>query len=398
MISLEDFWFRYPESGYVFRGVTMEFKKGVTEIYGGSFSGKTTFCFILSGIAPEYTGGAVKGRIESDGIPVILFQDAENQIIGRTPIEDLSLSTPDPWYYLKKFWLEDLAERDVNTLSGGEMKRLALASLFSQSTESSDVVMDEPLSGLDMENKKRMISFISALAREQCVVVTDRCANGEGFLIRNGTIIKASRKEMLDEGVRVKNWLEKRNISRKTARDEVLLKIRDVVFGYDEILLDRVNLKIYSGEIVALTGPNGSGKSTLAKLMCGLERPQEGNIEGDAVMVFQNPSLNLLSTDDLHPELKTLLNIRKENIFRMNRREKMRAGIARVMALNSPVKIIDEADSILDARELKILLDIMRRECESGTSFIIVTHDPYIAGICDREIRILDGEVEVIEK
>jgi len=397
LISLEDFWFRYPESEYVFRGITMEFKRGVTEIHGGSFSGKTTLCFILSGIAPEYTGGAVRGRIESDGIPVILFQDVENQIMGRTPIEDLSLSTPEPWYYLKKFRLEDLAERDVNTLSGGEIKRLALASLFSQSAESSDVVMDEPLSGLDLAGKKRVTSLIRDLSRERCVVVTDRCSDGEGFLIRNGTIIKASRKDMIDEGVRVKNWLKKENISRKTARDEVLLKMRDVVFGYDEILLDNVNLEIYSGEIVALTGPNGSGKSTLAKLMCGLEKPKEGNIEGKAVMVFQNPSFNLLSTSNLHPELKTLLNIRKKNIFRMNRREKMRAGIARVMALNSPVKIIDEADSILDAQELKTLLDIMRRECESGTSFIIVTHDPHIAGICDREIRILDGEVEVIE-
>ena len=75
----------------------------------------------------------------------------------------------------------------------------------------------------------------------------------------------------------------------------------------------------------------------------------------------------------------------------------MRAGIAKVIGMTSPLKIIDEVDGLLDASELKALLNIMKKECNSGASFVIVTHDPWLKNICDREFRICDGEVEVIE-
>ena len=377
----------------------MEFEEGMTMFYGGSLSGKTTLCLILSGLAPEYTGGAIRGRIESDNRSIILFQDVENQIIGRTPLEDLSLSSDDPWHYLRKFRLEHLAERDVNTLSGGEMKRLALASLFSQTEdEDVDIIADEPYSGLDPRSKEEVDKMLKNLAKKHCVILSERYTLKDGLLLKDGSLIEAEVEEMLREGVKVENWTEKLGITKRGVKDgSILLKIRDLSFGYDDILLDGVSLDIYSGEIIALTGPNGSGKSTLARLMCGIEKPLEGSIEGKGVMMFQNPSLNLTSAESLHPELRDALCIRERNLFRMSRREKMKAGIAKVMGMKSPLKIIDEVDGLLDANELKILLNIMKKECNSGASFVIVTHDPWLKNICDREFRICDGEVEVIE-
>ena len=196
-------------------------------------------------------------------------------------------------------------------------------------------------------------------------------------------------------------------------------------------ILHPINLSIASGQFVAVMGPSGSGKSTLLGLIAGLDTPSGGEIKvngmrlggmnEDALARFRGRTIGFVfQTFQLIPTLTALenvmvpLEIMRRPVERarelvaavgltdraghypaqLSGGEQQRIAIARAFACRPPVLLADEPTGNLDSenggRVIELLAEMHR---DLGTTLVLVTHDPDIAGAAQRTIRLRDGSV-----
>ncbi len=214
---------------------------------------------------------------------------------------------------------------------------------------------------------------------------------------------------------------------------------RDKRSHTEVVAVNSFNFEIPDGELVGLLGPSGCGKSTTLNMICGLEKPTEGQIffgEQDVTalppenrgvgMVFQNyalyphltvrqniafPLQNFKGKDKLSKEE---INKRVEDAARMVQIEgllerkpkelsggqQQRVAIARALVKMPDVLLLDEPLSNLDARlRLQTREEIRRIQKKTGITTVFVTHDQEEAmSISDRIVVMKEGVVQQIGK
>ncbi len=200
-------------------------------------------------------------------------------------------------------------------------------------------------------------------------------------------------------------------------------------------IVDRVDLRIAPGEFIAILGPSGSGKSTLLALMAGLDRPTEGealldgvpihNLSEDALallrrhkigFVFQSFQLlsNLTAREnimlpleladghDSDPEARADELLRAVGLAerghhypgQLSGGEQQRVALARAFATRPPILLADEPTGNLDSETGAVILDMLKRlRSDSGTTLVLVTHDPAVGALADRIVRLKDGRI-----
>jgi putative ABC transport system ATP-binding protein len=200
--------------------------------------------------------------------------------------------------------------------------------------------------------------------------------------------------------------------------------------------LDGVDLSVERGEFVAITGASGSGKSTLLHLLGGIARPTAGSVflegidlaslDDDALarvrrrrigFVFQRynllPELTLLENVALPLVLDGIANARSEESAhaaletvglsqRVGHRpdelsggEQQRGAIARALVAKPAIVLADEPTGALDSVNSNRVVELLRRlVAEHHQTVILVTHDPGIAAVAGRTIRMRDGRIE----
>src|SRR5262244_3706704 len=199
--------------------------------------------------------------------------------------------------------------------------------------------------------------------------------------------------------------------------------------------LDDVSVAIPRGEMVSIIGPSGSGKSTLLNLIGGLDRPTAGrvSVDGAALAGLSDDELTKIRRDkigfifqffNLLPTLTCLENVglplhlrgwprRKVDerarelldLVQLGPRiqhlpeelsggERQRVAIARALSVYPPILLADEPTGNLDTHTgqeiLKLITDLHNR---LGSTILIVTHDPEVAGRCARTVVLRDGEI-----
>ena len=162
-----------------------------------------------------------------------------------------------------------------------------------------------------------------------------------------------------------------------------------------DFTLDIPSLTVDDGERVALIGPNGAGKSTLLRLIAGLTKPDEGLIEVSAPtgsvgyepqspFIFRgsaekNVRLSLRDKADLDSLFSDcdIANLRKKRADRLSGGEKQRVCLARMLAGNYRVLLLDEPLSAADVETGERLSGVILRYCETaGATLIFSTHLP----------------------
>jgi putative ABC transport system ATP-binding protein len=196
-----------------------------------------------------------------------------------------------------------------------------------------------------------------------------------------------------------------------------------------------VDFEIQSGEMVSIIGPSGSGKSTLLGLIGGLDKPTQGKVEIDGTdisrlsedrmteirnekigFIFQFfnliPTLTAIENVALpiqfarkakfNPEkrakeLLALLGLKDRMTHRpseLSGGQQQRVAIARALANNPPLVLADEPTGNLDSESGEIVLKTLQYiRRDTGTTVVVVTHDPDIAHRADRILTLVDGRL-----
>ncbi|GAB3200435.1 ABC transporter ATP-binding protein [Nocardioides hungaricus] len=198
--------------------------------------------------------------------------------------------------------------------------------------------------------------------------------------------------------------------------------------------LQGVALDVDSSSVIALVGPSGSGKSTLLHLVGGMDRPGRGQIhvddqditrlsQGDLVryrrtvgFVFQNFALlpamtardNVLLPTIPYRDTRGWRHQRADQLLRdvglrdrgdslpsqLSGGERQRVAIARALINQPRLLLADEPTGNLDRATGDAIADqILRLREQHGVTVILATHDPDIAGRCDKVVHLLDGRI-----
>lgn len=217
-----------------------------------------------------------------------------------------------------------------------------------------------------------------------------------------------------------------------------LLELQDIYLNYktENTLVEvikGVNLKINSGENVAVVGKSGSGKTSLIMLIAGLEKATSGKIifedqdisaysEDELAdlrkrkigIVFQSfyliPNYTALENVSLVLEINKIENAQKKSAelleqFGLKDRlnhfpsqlsggEQQRVAIARSIILSPKLILADEPSGNLDSENSKLIINLLfKYSKQNNSSLILVTHDQSIAKECDKIIEIKDGKI-----
>lgn len=310
-------------------------------LIGVNGTGKSTLLKIVAGLEDADSGSVVRGRSlyirYLSQIPEFAEGDTVLESVMRENAGETHYSSADEMQATAKSMLNKLGiiEHDAltSTLSGGQRKRVALASVLMSTADL--LILDEPTNHLDSGMADWLEEYLKAFRGALLMITHDRYfldsvvgriveldkgklysyqANYEGFLA-----LKAERMEMaeaserkrqtilrneiawMQRGARARSTKQKAHIQRyEELRDQkgpeydrnvelesiasrlgrTTVEVKDLCKAYgDKVLMKDFTYIFLKNDRVGIIGPNGSGKSTLMKMLAGWVEPDSGTIQ-----------------------------------------------------------------------------------------------------------------------
>ena len=223
------------------------------------------------------------------------------------------------------------------------------------------------------------------------------------------------------------------------AADNAMIRLSDLQLTLSSAagpvhILKGLSLKIDRGETVSVVGPSGSGKTSMLMVVAGLERPSGGRVEvagvdlgrldEDGLALFRRQSVGIVfQAFHLVPTMTALENVAVPLEFagradaferaaeclelvgldqrlrhypgQLSGGEQQRVALARAFAPEPDLLLADEPTGNLDTETgehvMELLFDLRARH---GTTLMLITHNPALAGRCTRHVTLIDGRIQ----
>ncbi|MGG0669554.1 energy-coupling factor transporter ATPase [Lederbergia citrisecunda] len=421
LLRVENLKYKYPDSSqFALNDISFSVEKGeFLGIVGRNTAGKTTLCYALSGLVPHFFKGAYGGDVYIGDMDVLshdiseitasvglVFENPFSQMTGAkfTVYDEIAFGLENQGVprdvmhgrireSMQLLDIEQLQTQNPFSLSGGQMQRVAIASVIAMKPDI--LILDEPTSQLDPEGAEDVFRVIEKLADggmtiimvEQKMEKLAAYANRilllhDGKLIEDGKPEEVFAKDDLNEygieppvfvkiaralGLRDEATghypvsLEQMPVEREIQIrpvDKVILEnrntaeliVRDLHFSYEKgrDVIHGLNVTL-RGEPIAIIGQNGAGKSTFVKLLKALLKPDNGEILLNGAptsktsaaklasrigLIFQNPNDQIFKHKVIDEVMFGPLNIGQS-------REEALANAKEMLSL---VGLVDKAD------------------------------------------------------
>jgi energy-coupling factor transport system ATP-binding protein len=473
IVRARDFGYAYPEGrGASLRDVSLELEPGsFTVLAGVSGSGKSTLLRALCGLVPHFHGGEARGELEVGGLDVrdhgpgelaavcgTVFQEPETQVVMSGVRAELELPLEhrgEPPAAVARaveetalaLGVAHLLGRRADTLSGGELQRVAIAAAMVHGPAL--LLLDEPTSQLDPVAGDELVWLLRRLNEdwgtavvlaehrlERCLPAADRVL----ALVGGRVACDAPPDAYLDWAAEAMPVLATpaarlfslaglpgRPTSVKQARAGLraagfeppppepaeppprrrtpapALALRDVWFEIEDgpTVLAGLELALHPGERVALMGRNGAGKSTLLRLAKGLAEPSRGRIAraGSVALLLQNPGDYLLHEHAVEDAgaagvaAAGLAGREGANPRDLSGGERQRLALEVVLAGERPAAVLlDEPTRGMDRARKDELAGRIAQLARGGAAVVVATHDTeFAASFADRVVLLGEG-------
>ena len=343
MITFDGVSYCYPDtSRAALRGITLRMPEAsFSLVVGASGAGKSTLLRCTNGLVPHFSGGVLQGHIAVCGLDPVragpqvmshhvgfVFQEPETQFVMNQVEDEIAFALENaalPHHEMRVrveevldlLDLSDLRERRLETLSGGEKQRVAIAAALAFRPRV--LVLDEPTSQLDPKSAEDVFQALVRLNTDLGLTVLvaehrlERVLPFADQLVHlpdagAGAVAGAPAEVLpqldlgpplvtlaralgwhplpltIKEGLSFSRSITPRDVARGTRQrasqlGPTLVQVCGVKVSYgSRLALRGVDLEVRASEIVALMGRNGSGKTTLLKTCVGLVRPNEGRV------------------------------------------------------------------------------------------------------------------------
>jgi ATP-binding cassette subfamily E protein 1 len=333
--------------------------------------------------------------------------------------------------------IDHILERTLDKLSGGELQRVAIAATLLKKADF--YFFDEPSSYLDIRQRLKIAQYIKELGDEKQVMVVEHDLAILDFLADNISLmygepgafgvvtkpmtVKQSINTFLEGYMRVENV----RFRDKPVEFYVHPPKTDWVGGdlltypalekkFENFTFKSHGGTIHMGESVGCVGPNATGKSTFIKMLAGELKPDKGFIETPFKISYKpqyiRHDFDGAVRDYLIIELKEafasgffkaelegplgLKHLYDKEMSKLSGGEQQRVAVARAMALEADLYLLDEPSAYLDANQRMEVAKIIRRVIEKrGRSGLIVDHDVYFIDLVSDTLMVFQGEPSI---
>lgn len=483
---------RFERASFVYRADAATSERGVHDVSisvrpgqvavvcGRSGCGKSTLLRMANGLAPRFFPGRRSGRVLLDDEDVgglaaweiaeragSLFQNPRTQFFNVDTTGEVAFALENAGWpserirarverTLRELGLEDLADRSIFRLSGGQRQKIAYASVWA--LRPANLLLDEPTSNLDADSIEAITAFVAAAKTtgRSILVAEHRLTWLSGLAdtyihLDSGRITRVMSadefaaldpRELDSMGLRARNLddvapavgphpahpdaiLPDGDGSGSSGNDAAL-SARGLSVGYGSgPVLHGVDVDVRAGEVTALVGGNGAGKTTACRALCGFERRTRGVVRIDgrrasrrsrmraSAMVFQDVDYQLFAasaaadvtfglprrrarTVDTDAILRALAldDVAGMHPATLSGGQKQRLAVAACVAAGKRIIVFDEPTSGIDVDGMRRVGRLLRRLADEGRTILVATHDlELIACACDRVLHVDDGRV-----
>ncbi len=422
-IEIKNLTFKYPQSEReVLSGINLNVEKGeIVVVCGKTGSGKSTLLrHLKKEIAPA---GKLSGEINFDTEKIgFVFQNPEHQIVTDKVYSELAFALENEGVSTDEiklrvaeiseyFGITDWYFKKVDELSGGQKQILNLASAMVANPNV--LILDEPIAMLDPIAKETLLHLLGRINRdfETTIIMAEHDVKKVSYLadrivsIRDGKVSSDVNEWLKDEEIKIKPSENNQNTS---------LECKNVWFRYhknDPDVLRGLTFNINEGETFCMLGGNGTGKTTALLTISKVIKAYRGKVKTDKkIGIMPQDAKQLFCFETVREELDSVYNDEnsKNEMVRMMGLEELlethpydlsggeqeKLGIAKVIATNPDIILLDEPTKGLDVFLKKEIASLFEELKKQGKTIVVVTHDiDFCKRVADRCGLFAQGEL-----